>query len=65
MTMDIKLPLGLIFTVIGALLVISGVAFAEEVMRKFDINYNIIWGLVVTLFGVIMLMAHFKTRKRR
>ena len=63
--MDIKLPLGLIFTVIGALLVISGVAFADEVMRKFEINYNIIWGLVVTLFGVIMLVAHFKTRRHR
>ena len=58
--MDIKLPLGMIFTIIGLLLVGSGIFHAGEVVQKLQFNFNIWWGGVICLFGLFMLGFHFK-----
>ncbi|MCX6581117.1 MAG: hypothetical protein NT166_13140 [Candidatus Aminicenantes bacterium] len=63
--MDIKLPLGLIFTIIGLLLVGSGLVHAEEVVQKLQFNFNLWWGAVVGLFGLFMLGLHFKKSLKR
>ncbi len=63
--MDIKLPLGLIFTIIGLLLVGSGLVHAGEVVQKLQFNFNLWWGAVVGLFGLFMLEFHFKKSLKR
>ena len=58
MGLDIRWPIGLLFSLVGALLVIYGVATmsdAEVYRRSLDINVNLRWGLVVLAFGASML----------
>lgn len=56
MTLDIRWPIGLMFTVVGALLVAQGL-FADESIAAgaLGININLWWGLVLLVFGVAML----------
>jgi hypothetical protein len=58
MGLDIKIPIGLMFTILGLLLVIFGLATgsnAELYRRSLDININLWTGLVMVLIGVLML----------
>jgi len=57
MRMDVRLPIGGMFTFIGALLVIYGLVSDKAMYsRSLDININLWWGLVMLLFGVLMLL---------
>jgi hypothetical protein len=58
MGLDIKVPIGLMFTVLGLLLSIFGMATAgnaELYQRSLDININLWTGLAMLVLGVIML----------
>ncbi|MEZ5420520.1 MAG: hypothetical protein R2708_24695 [Vicinamibacterales bacterium] len=53
---DLRLPAGLLFTLIGLLLSGFGlVAPADIYRRSFGLNVNLAWGLVVLAVGVVML----------
>jgi hypothetical protein len=54
MGLDIRWPIGLMFTLIGALLVIFGVAKSADSL-SLGININLVWGVVLLVFGVLML----------
>jgi hypothetical protein len=58
MGLDIRLPIGMMFTLIGLLLSGSGFltrADAAMYQCSLGININLIWGLVLLLFGAVML----------
>ncbi|MGA9305666.1 MAG: hypothetical protein WBW31_09735 [Candidatus Sulfotelmatobacter sp.] len=57
MGLDIRLPIGLLFSVIGLLLVGFG-AFGDKVIyqRSLGLNVNLAWGAVLLVFGLIMLL---------
>ena len=58
MGLDIRWPIGLMFSLVGALLVIYGLATMSDTQvyaRSLDININLRWGLVVLAFGAAML----------
>ncbi len=58
MGLDIKIPIGLMFTILGLLLAIFGLATAgdaELYRRSLDININLWTGLAMLVFGVFML----------
>jgi hypothetical protein len=60
MGLDIRLPIGLMFSLIGAVMVIYGLITGsnkELYQRSLDININLWWGLVLLVFGVIMFLA--------
>ena len=64
MGLDIRLPIGLMFTILGALLVGYGLFGDPSVyQRSLGYNVNVSWGAVVLLFGVLML--HFGRRAMR
>jgi hypothetical protein len=63
MGLDIRWPIGLMFTLIGALLVIFGVAKADQSVVLGN-NINLIWGIVLLVFGVLMLLGAFKGGKK-
>ncbi|HEY3756561.1 MAG TPA: hypothetical protein VGL42_10470 [Opitutaceae bacterium] len=65
MNFDLRLPLGLIFTLFGAMLVIYGLIPHAEPGPTADLNINLSWGIVVLLFGLWMLMLAVRARKRR
>jgi hypothetical protein len=56
MKLDLRLPIGLMFSIIGALLVIFGAASDPVIYeRSLGINVNLWWGLVLLVFGLVML----------
>ena len=57
MRLDIRLPIGLMFTLLGALLTVFGVIGARELsQRSLGINVNLWWGIVMLVFGVVMFL---------
>ena len=57
MGLDIRLPIGLMFSLFGLLLVAYG-AFGDKSIyqRSLGININLIWGAVLLVFGIVMLL---------
>ena len=56
MGLDIRWPIGLMFTLIGVLLVIQG-ALTGPSPQALGINIDLIWGAVLLVFGVLMLLG--------
>jgi len=66
MGLDIKLPIGLMFGIIGLLLTIYGLATASDAgmyTRSLHVNINLWVGISMLVFGVIMLLF-VKWRKK-
>jgi hypothetical protein len=57
MGLDIRLPIGLLFSVIGLLLVGFG-AFGDKTIyeRSLGLNVNLAWGAVLLIFGAVMVL---------
>jgi len=56
MGLDIRLPIGLLFTLVGAVLVGFGLlSDAEIYQRSLGYNVNLWWGLVLLAFGLAFL----------
>ena len=59
MGLDIRWPIGLMFTLLGVMLVAYGFATgsnAELYKRSLDINVNLYWGVLLLVFGLFMLV---------
>ena len=56
MGLDIRLPIGLMFTAIGAILIVYGLA-ASDASQSQGHNVNLIWGVVILVFGLVMFAA--------
>lgn len=65
MNFDLRLPLGMIFTLFGAMLVIYGLTSHGDEAPTLDFNVNLVWGVVVLLFGLWMLALALLAAKRR
>ena len=60
MGLDIRWPIGLMFSFIGVLLLIYGAATASDAemyRHSLGININLIWGVVLLVFGAAMLLG--------
>ena len=64
MGLDIRLPIGMMFTALGALLGIYGFATNSDPMYQasLGININVVWGCVLFVFGAVMLGFALKDR---
>ncbi len=63
MGLDIRWPIGLMFTLIGALLVIFGLVTnsnTELYQRSLGLNVNLYWGLLLLVFGGWMLVMAWR-----
>ena len=57
MGLDIRIPIGLMFSILGGLLTIYGLVSDKAIyQRSLGINVNLGWGLVILVFGVLMLI---------
>jgi len=65
MGLDIRWPIGLMFSLIGALLAFYGVYSRTNISHAggTDININLIWGIVLLIFGVLMLAGAIRGGK--
>jgi len=56
MGLDIRLPIGLLFVIVGALLVGFGMLGDQTIyLRSLGINVNLWWGLVMVVVGTLFL----------
>jgi len=61
MNFDLRIPLGLMFTVFGLILTGVGLFGGPELYQKsLGINMNLWWGLVMLVFGLTMLLLAFR-----
>jgi hypothetical protein len=71
MSLDIRIPIGLMFSILGVILVVFGVVTNGSDMYRFHslgLNMNLGWGCVLLAFGIFMLMlsyaAHHRSKNR-
>jgi hypothetical protein len=65
MRFDLRLPIGLMFTIVGVLLTGWGVVSDEAIyQRSLGINVNLWWGLVLLAFGAVMLTLAMRGSRR-
>ena len=64
--LDLRWPIGLMFSFIGALLLAYGVATnsnADMYANSLGININLKWGIVLLIFGVLMIIGAVMGKK--
>jgi len=67
MGLDLRLPIGLYFTLLGVMLGAYGlITYADAKMYKcsLDMNINLGWGGVLLVFGLAMLIPSLIDRKK-
>ncbi|HOW41466.1 MAG TPA: hypothetical protein PL123_13045 [Bacteroidales bacterium] len=65
---DIRIPIGLMFSIIGVIITILGlftVSDSDMYQKSLGINVNLIMGVVILLFGFIMLFFAFRKKKQK
>ena len=66
MNFDLRFPIGIMFSVFGAILTIFGFATNGSDIYKdhsLGVNINLGWGIVLLVFGVFMLLLALKGKK--
>ncbi len=63
MGLDIRWPIGLMFTLIGVLLAVYGAVVQSDHVISLGININLIWGIALLVFGAGMLIGAIKGKK--
>jgi len=57
MWMDIRLPIGILFAILGCILVAYGLVGDHSIYRQsLGININLIWGAGLLVFGLGMFL---------
>jgi multisubunit Na+/H+ antiporter MnhG subunit len=57
MNFDLRLPIGLLFSIFGLILGAFGLVSNPEIyQRSLGINVNLWWGGFMLLFGILMLI---------
>jgi ABC-type Fe3+-siderophore transport system permease subunit len=66
MNLDLRLPIGLMFTIVGALLTTFGLLSDDAIYaRSLGLNVNLWWGLVLLAFGLLMLGLALRAARKR
>ncbi len=64
MNLDLRLPIGLMFTIFGVVLVVFGLVSDPAIYaRSLGINVNLWWGVLLLLFGLVMLTFALRSRQ--
>ena len=64
---DIRIPIGALFTLLGAILTVYGVATSSDTelyQRSESIVINLWWGLIMLVFGGAMLYYGLRAMRR-
>jgi len=64
MRLDIRVPIGLMFTILGVILVLVGL-FADRAIdaRSLGLNVNLWWGLVLLACGALLLWLGWRAQR--
>jgi uncharacterized protein YybS (DUF2232 family) len=64
---DIRIPIGLMFSIVGIIITIFGFltrSDTEMYTKSLGINVNIIMGILMLVFGLIFLFFAFRKKKK-
>jgi hypothetical protein len=66
MSLDIRLPIGLMFTIIGLILAVFGAVSNRWPIydRSLGYNVNFWWGCALLVFGLVMLLMAYRAKRR-
>jgi hypothetical protein len=63
--LDIRWPIGLLFALMGiALAAYGALAAASPISTPHGINLNLAWGVVMLLFGLLMIWGAWRAGRR-
>jgi len=66
MGLDIRLPIGLLFSIFGVLLIGYGALGDKSIYaRSLDVNINLWWGLIMLGFGLVMFVLGKRRTKMK
>jgi len=68
MNVDIRFPIGIMFSIIGALLLLQGIITlgdAEMYSKSLGYNINLWWGLALVIFGGSFLIPAWLDAKKK
>ena len=65
MKLDIRIPIGLMFGIIGVILAVFGLVSDPKIYeRSLGINVNLGWGCALVVFSTFMLSMAYRAHKR-
>ncbi|MEI8294713.1 MAG: hypothetical protein WCG66_12165 [bacterium] len=66
MDFDLRFPIGILFSAYGAILTIFGaLSNGSEIYKKsLGNNINLEWGILLLVFGVLMLALALRARRK-
>ena len=65
MRLDVRFPIGGMFSLIGVILTVYGIVSDPAIYEKsLGINVNLWWGLVLLVFGLVMLGFAVRAHRR-
>ena len=66
MNLDLRVPMGLMFTLVGLILTVKGaLTWGSPIYaRSLDINLNLNWGIVLLIFGLTMFLFGRRGQRR-
>lgn len=66
MNLDVRLPMALLFAIVGAILVVHGFLADPAIYEKHSlgININVGWGLVLLAFGAVLMVLVQRAKKK-
>ncbi|MHC1707845.1 MAG: hypothetical protein AB9842_10020 [Bacteroidales bacterium] len=68
MELDIRIPIGFMFSILGLILTLLGIITygdSQMYLKSLSININLWTGLLMLVFGVLMLLFALKKRRRK
>ena len=66
MRLDVRFPIGGMFTMFGVILTFYGIVSDPAIYAKsLGINVNLWWGLVLLVFGLVMLWLAFRAERAK
>jgi len=67
MNLDLRIPMGLMFSFVGIILTAFGLATNSDAAlyaKSLGINANLWWGIVLLIFGLVMFQLGRRSQKR-
>jgi hypothetical protein len=67
MSIDLRIPMGMMFTMTGVILFAFGLSTRDNTVlyvRSLGIDVNLWWGLVLLVFGIAMLIFGRRSQMR-